>query len=142
MISGDGVRHREEPEEHAAYRGALRAIIGGSAAARREAGRAVLGLVRGGTGYAENSMAVLARLGLMDETVDLARSLYLGKGSIALDRTRQFRSNSRFQQNGEADTDHLFHPLLAPLRRAGRFAEVFEGVGLAAYWRQAGGPDL
>jgi TolB-like protein/DNA-binding winged helix-turn-helix (wHTH) protein/tetratricopeptide (TPR) repeat protein len=141
IISGDSVQARKEPREHTAYRATLRAILDRSERARAEAGRALLALAGEGTGYASNSLILLARLGQFEAVRRLARSLYLRTGEIAINREVQFVSSGRFPRFGEAEPSYLFHPSLAPLRRAGGLDEVFDGIGLMALWRRSGGPD-
>jgi TolB-like protein/DNA-binding winged helix-turn-helix (wHTH) protein len=141
MLNDTARRPRGEREEYVVLAQAFRAIDAGSPAERTAAGRALLALSQNGIGYAQNSIMILSRLGRLDEAVELARALYLEKGSIAINRNIQFAGNSRYPPHGEADTTSLFHPFVAPLRRAGRLNEVFDGVGLTAFWRVAGGPD-
>lgn len=127
--------------ERAALIQALRARQGGSDAARREAGAALMEMARRGMGYAANAIPLLCRLGRFEEALDVARALYLGQGPVRIDRTVQFIGSRRFPPHGEASPDVLFHPFVAPLRRAGRLDAVFAGIGLTDFWRTAGGPD-
>ena len=120
---------------------ALRARLDGSAARRRDAGAALVGMAGRGMGYAGNAIPLLSRLGRFDEAIAVARSLYLRQGPVSIDRTVQFVGSRRFPPHGEASPNVLFHPFVAPLRRAGRLDEVFAGIGLTELWRTAAGPD-
>jgi hypothetical protein len=131
-----------ERDEHTILAQALNARLSGSAGQREAAARALVTLAQAGTGYAGNSIVVLSRLGRFDEAVTVARALYLQKGPIRIDRSVQFVASGRFPLHGEADTEVLFHPFVAPLRKSGRLDEVFQGIGLADLWRTAGGPDV
>jgi TolB-like protein len=137
------VRHRPpgEGEEFEVLSQAIRTPRNAPPAARAAAGQSLLALGRQGMGYASNSVIMLARIGQFDEALELVRSLYLQKGSIAVERSIEFRGNSRFPLHGEAEALYLFHPFLAPLRRAGKLKEIFDGIGLSEYWRTASGPD-
>jgi len=141
LLGDKSHRPRNETEEYAVLSQATRVARNAPAQAREAAGRALLALAALGTGYASNSVVMLARLGLFDETVELARALYLQKGSITISRGVQFLSNNRFPPHGEADAFYLFHPFVTPLRRSGRLKEIFDGIGLTDLWRVAGGPD-
>jgi len=137
----DPSRPPDETEEYAALGRTLDALLAPTAPARRAAAAALVALGRQGVGYACNSMVLLARLGEFDQALELARGAYLDTGALRVDRSRQFIHNSRFPIHGEAETPYLFHPFLAPLRKAGRLDEIFAGVGLTEFWRAAGGPD-
>jgi adenylate cyclase len=120
------------------------AMAAGASRARpriEAAGRRLLWLARQGMGYAGNSMLALAALGLFDEALETARALYLQEGSLKIDRSIEFNDNGRFPLHGEPEAFLLFHVSLTPLRRSGRLDRIFAGLGLTAYWREAGGPD-
>jgi TolB-like protein/DNA-binding winged helix-turn-helix (wHTH) protein len=134
--------HPTDPAgEFEVWRRSLRATQSGSAADRAAAAKAVLRLAEHGIGYASQGMVVLAAMGQTDAVLELGRSLYLNAPPVRIDRSVQFLGNSRYPPNGLPDAFYLFHPFLAPLRRAGKLDDVFEGIGLAAYWRKAGPPD-
>ena len=141
MLNDRALRPRGEQEEFLTLAQGFRAIDGGSPAERASAGRTLITLSQKGTGYAQNAIPILSRLGLLDEAVEVARSLYLQKGSITINRDVQFAASNRYPPHGEADTASLFHPFVAPLRRAGRLNEVYDGIGLTSFWRVTGGPD-
>ncbi|MBS0331775.1 MAG: hypothetical protein JSS35_03330, partial [Proteobacteria bacterium] len=104
--------------------------------------KAMLQLCGEGVGYATNAMMALCRLGAYDETVALARSLYLKTDEVPINRSVQFLGNSRYPPHGEAETDILFHSLLRPLRQNGRLTPVFDGIGLTDYWRTVAPADV
>lgn len=139
---GDKARRpADESDEYETLAVGLRAIGSASATARRDARQSLLDLAGQGIGYAGNAMLLLARLGLDDDAVELARSLYLRQGAYAIDHQVEFRGNSRFPLHGEASPAGLFHPLMQPLRRAGRLDPIFSGIGLTSFWAAAGSPD-
>ncbi len=141
-LKNDAVKPLDkQPDEYAVIGQAVEAMSHGSPAARREAGEACLRLARLGTGYASNSLVLLGGLAQWDMARALAHSLYLRKGPVTIDRSVQFIGNSRYQPFDEADAAYLFHPFLKPLRASGGLAEVFDGVGLSAYWRASAPPD-
>jgi hypothetical protein len=107
----------------------------------RRAGEACIRLARLGTGYAGNSMILLGGLAQWDQARDLGRSLFLKKGPIVIDRGVQFIGDSRYLVFDQALTTPLFHPFLKPLRAQGGFNEIFDGIGLTAYWQTNPGPD-
>lgn len=140
---GDTARRpADETDEYEALAAGLRAITPASALERREARHALLDLARQGIGYAGNAMLLLAKLGLDDDAVEMARSLYLRQGAYAINHRVEFRGNSRFPLHGEASPAGLFHPLMRTLRRSGRLEAIFDGIGLTKFWAAAGPPDV
>ncbi len=109
------------PQEFAVLAEAMRAVVSGSAERRKAAARQCVDLAQYGLGYACNSIQLLGRLGEDEMAAELARAVYLGDGSIRVDRTVMFKGNSRFPPFGEATTDVLFHPMLTRVRRNGGF---------------------
>ncbi len=101
----------------------------------------LLDLAEKGTGYATNSILLLCRLRQFDEAVELARAVYLQKGSLKIDQNTAFLGGRQFPAHGEATTHQLFHSFVAPLRKSGRLNEVFDGIGLTEVWRTTGPPD-
>jgi hypothetical protein len=130
-----------QTEEYVVLLQSVRAMASGDAAAKREAGLANLKLARLGVGYASNSIFVLAGLEQWDMSVDLIRALYLKAGPVKVDRSVQFIGDSRYERFDEAETKFLFHPFLKPLRASGRLDQVFDAIGLTAFWRENGPPD-
>ncbi len=120
---------------------ALSARLSQDQSQRTAAGRDLIELAQKGLGYACNSLMLLGSLNLQDEAIDLARSIYLDRGSIKIDRSVQFLGNSRYPGYGEAETSPLFHPFLKTLRHTGKLAEVFDGIGLTAFWKRFGQPN-
>jgi adenylate cyclase len=141
-LQNDAVKPPDkQPEEYAVLLQAVKAMAGGDETAKREAGLASLKLSGLGMGYASNSLIVLGGLEQWDMTVDLARALFLKSGPVKIDRSVQFVGDSRYARFDQSETTELFHPFLKPLRASGRLNPVFEGVGLADYWRKTGPPD-
>jgi len=128
-------------EEYTIFAGLLRAAVGGSAARKQAMAEAGLRLASRGMGYASQVMMLLAHIGLDAQALGLARSIYLASGPYRLERDVQFIDSSRYQLFDEPDTNYLFHPFLAKLRRQGALKPVFDGVGLTEFWAQAGPPD-
>ena len=134
----DPRRPPAEPEEFAAL---LSAVGAASTGARSAAGRALTSLAREGIGYASNSMVLLARLGLADETLELARGLYLQEGPVAINRQVQFVASRRFPLHGEPEPSNLFHPFWRRFVGPAIWTRYSAGIGLTAFWRTAGRPD-
>ncbi|MGA0602185.1 hypothetical protein ACO2Q3_15870 [Caulobacter sp. KR2-114] len=127
--------------EFDAFTALFRAAADGSEAQKRAAAEVGLAVAVQGMGYACQMMLLLARIGHEQQALDLARSIYLRGGPYRLERDVQFLGSSRYQMFDEPDTNYLFHPYLAKLRRQGALKPVFDGVGLTAFWAQVGPPD-
>lgn len=128
-------------EEYAAFAALFRAAAGGTEAQKHAAADAGLALAVRGLGYACQVMMLLARIGHDQQALDLARSIYLADGPYRLERDVQFIGSSRYSKFDEPDTNYLFHPFMAKLRRQGALKPVFDGTGLTSFWSQVGPPD-
>ncbi len=131
----------KQVEEYAVLSQAVKALMDTGRDVRRKAAEACLQLARSGLGYACNSLLLIGGLEQWDMARDLALSIYLRKGSAPIDRSVQFIGDSRYAPFDQADAFYLFHPFLKPLRDSGDLAQVFDGIGLTAYWKVSRPPD-
>jgi DNA-binding SARP family transcriptional activator len=108
--------------------------------ARGDVSRAMddwLAYARTGAGFAENALQFASALGRLDEAFAVAEAYYFGTG-FAVPDVRFAKEQGTYTPLEERQTNLLFFPVTAPMRRDARFQPLVERLGLADYWRKSG----
>ena len=93
-----------------------------------------------GQTYAEHAMLVAQRLGRPDAALRLAERLYLAPNPPAI--SKRFRDHHEYVLVRERPTAALFLNGSEALWADPRFPALADRMGLVAYWRSNGAPDL
>lgn len=95
-------------------------------------------LVSQGTGYTEIAMRAAAAIGRRDDAFRFARALYLDEGVRM--PSQRFAAQANYGPAGERQTQALFTPPFASLRRDPRYLGLMADIGLVDYWRRSNTP--
>lgn len=89
-----------------------------------------------GSGYAENAMLFTSFVGALDDAFGLAETLMFHQDRLP--RNRFGKAQADFANRMPPNTQLLFQPASAPMRRDPRMASVWQRLGLQDYWRTSG----
>lgn len=94
-----------------------------------------------GAGYAENAAQFMSALGQVDDAFDVLRAYYFAEG-FDPGEVRFSGTIGSYTARNDRQTQFLFNPALAPLRRDARFTTLMNDLRLSDYWRASGrNPD-
>ncbi len=90
-----------------------------------------------GAGFCENAIQLAAQVDRLDEAFAWCDAYYFGRG-FRVAATRFAQLNQTYTPPYLRRTAFLFTPILEPMRRDPRFANLMEETGLTSYWRRSG----